>query len=404
MDDHRRELSQFLTLGEEPELHEAIGHLPRGRGILGLLIDQPVPIRLQDVSQHPRSYGFPPGHPPMAGFLGAPIVIREEAWGNLYLTEKQGRGDFDDDDLEAIVVLAEWASIAIDNARLFGTSERRRVQLEHAVGRLEAARNIAFALGDETDLARILTLIVGRARSLVDADSLLIWLIDDDVLRLATHAGSAAPIPGVALTVDGSTSGAALRSGTAVRVDDVSTGLTRSAARSGRWRRRRCRSSPEVAQEALTMVAKHAHAGRVRLRLSATATRLDLTVEDNGRGFATAQPHRAGATACRDARASHDRRRRSARHLRSSRYRHHPDALAAVVARAPDLYRLRVRTGRAGRCSSRLTVRRLGEVIERVAVEVTAPVVEPPRQPPRADGAGGLPQGAWIRLAFVLVV
>ena len=140
LDDERRELAQFLTTGEDPADHAAIGHLPRGRGVLGLLIDRPVPIRLHNVSEHPRSYGFPPGHPPMRSFLGAPIVVRGESWGNLYLTEKQGAEDFDDDDVEAIVVLAEWAAIAIDNARLFGTSERRRVELERAVAGMEAAR------------------------------------------------------------------------------------------------------------------------------------------------------------------------------------------------------------------------------------------------------------------------
>ena len=225
LDDERRELAQFLTAGAEPSLHVAIGDLPRGRGILGLLIDEPVPIRLRDASDHPRSYGFPPGHPPMRSFLGAPIVVRGEAWGNLYLTEKEGADEFDDDDFEAIVVLAEWAAIAIDNARLFGTSERRRAELERAVGGMEAAQDIALALGGETDLDRVLELIVERARALVDSDVLVIWLADRDVLRLAAHAGSGHPRPGAVIPYEGSTSGAALRSAAPVRVDDVSTGL-----------------------------------------------------------------------------------------------------------------------------------------------------------------------------------
>lgn len=222
LDSERTGLAQFHTIGEEPELHDLIGHLPRGRGILGLLIDQPVPIRLQDVSQHPRSYGFPPGHPPMRGFLGAPIVIRGEAWGNLYLTEKLGADDFDGDDLEAIVVLAQWAAIAIDNARLFGTSEQRRVELERAVRGMEAARDIALALGGETDLDRILELIVKRARALVDADALLIWLVEGEDLRIAAHAGNATPPPGVAVPLEGSTSGETLRTGRPLRIDDIS--------------------------------------------------------------------------------------------------------------------------------------------------------------------------------------
>jgi len=233
LDDERRGLTRFLTAGTEPGTHEAIGEPPRGRGILGLLIDQPVPIRLHDVSQHPRSYGFPPGHPPMRSFLGAPIVVRGEAWGNLYLTEKRNAEDFDDDDVEAIVVLAEWAAIAIDNARLYGTSERRRGELERAVGGMEAALDIALALGGETDLDRVLELIVKRARALVESDALLIWLADKDVLRLAAHAGNGTPPLDAEIPFEGSSAGAALRSGRPIRIDDVSRDLIVDPAQFG---------------------------------------------------------------------------------------------------------------------------------------------------------------------------
>src|SRR5262245_56349847 len=111
LDDSRRELGRFITRGIDEETHRAIGDLPRGRGILGLLIDDPHPLRLGDVGDHPRSYGFPPGHPPMRTFLGVPIVIRGEAWGNLYLTEKAGGRAFTAEDEEATVVLADWAAI-----------------------------------------------------------------------------------------------------------------------------------------------------------------------------------------------------------------------------------------------------------------------------------------------------
>ena len=94
LNEQRSELEQFLTSGVDEETHRAIGDLPRGRGVLGTLIEHPEPLRLDDVGQHPSSYGFPAGHPPMHSFLGVPIVIRGEAWGNLYLTEKQG-GPFD---------------------------------------------------------------------------------------------------------------------------------------------------------------------------------------------------------------------------------------------------------------------------------------------------------------------
>ncbi len=91
LNEQRSELEQFLTSGVDEETHRAIGDLPRGRGVLGALIEHPQPLRLADVGQHPSSYGFPAGHPVMRSFLGVPIVIRGQAWGNLYLTEKAGR-------------------------------------------------------------------------------------------------------------------------------------------------------------------------------------------------------------------------------------------------------------------------------------------------------------------------
>ena len=112
--------------------HRAIGDLPRGRGVLGVLIEHPQPLRLADVGDHPRSYGFPTGHPVMRGFLGVPISVRGQTWGNLYLAEKQ-HGDFTEKDEEAAVILADWAAVAIDNARLFEVSEHRRGELERAV-------------------------------------------------------------------------------------------------------------------------------------------------------------------------------------------------------------------------------------------------------------------------------
>jgi signal transduction histidine kinase len=229
LDERRRALSQFHTSGDTPEMHAAIGGLPHGRGVLGVLIDQPQPLRLSNVSSHPRSYGFPPGHPPMGNFLGAPIVIRGEAWGNLYLTEKEGADDFSDGDVEAIVVLAEWAAIAIDNARLFRTSDERRKELEHAVQATEAARDIALAVGGETELPPILELIVKRARALVAADALLIWLVDGDELHLASWAGNADPPKGAVIPVTGSTAGQTLQDGQAQRLDDPQQTLSVSA-------------------------------------------------------------------------------------------------------------------------------------------------------------------------------
>src|SRR5205085_10368233 len=138
---------RFITRGIDEDTHHAIGDLPRGRGILGVLIGEPRPLRIESVGEHPKSYGFPPGHPPMASFLGVPVLIRGQAWGNLYLTEKQGGLQLDAADEESVVILAAWAAIAIENARLYEAVAARRDELEHSTRRIEAARAIAVAVG-----------------------------------------------------------------------------------------------------------------------------------------------------------------------------------------------------------------------------------------------------------------
>lgn len=188
LDEEREELERFIALGVDEETRRAIGHLPRGRGVLGLLIEDPKPLRLDDVGEHPRSYGFPPAHPPMTTFLGVPVLIRGQAWGNLYLTEKQG-GSFDEADEHAAVILAEWAGIAIENARLYGDLEERREALERAVRGLEATTEVARAVGAETNLRRVLETIAKRARALVDARSLAIVLQDAGEVEVLATAG-----------------------------------------------------------------------------------------------------------------------------------------------------------------------------------------------------------------------
>ena len=118
LDASRTSLAQFITVGVDDETHRAIGDLPRGHGILGLLIVDPKPIRLPDLHEHPDSYGFPPNHPPMQSFLGVPVRVRDEVFGNLYLTDKRTAEVFTDVDEELVVALAAAAGIAIENARL----------------------------------------------------------------------------------------------------------------------------------------------------------------------------------------------------------------------------------------------------------------------------------------------
>ena len=120
---HDHELVEFIYEGIDEEMHAQIGHLPEGLGVLGVLIDDPKPIRLDNISHHAASVGFPAHHPPMRTFLGVPVRIRDEVFGNLYLTEKAGGQPFSEDDEVLVQALAAAAGIAIDNARLYEQSK-----------------------------------------------------------------------------------------------------------------------------------------------------------------------------------------------------------------------------------------------------------------------------------------
>jgi signal transduction histidine kinase len=217
-------LEQFLTAGIDDDARRAIGDEPRGRGVLGELIEHPLPLRLADVGEHPRSYGFPAGHPPMRSFLGVPIVIRGKAWGNLYLTEKD-TGEFTPSDEESAVVLADWAAIAIGNARLYEHSERRRSEVEQALRELEATRDVAVAIGGEVSLERVLELIAKRGRALVGARTLVIMLSENDELTVQAAAGHVGTASGVQLSIADSVYGEVLGRRRSERISDVAARL-----------------------------------------------------------------------------------------------------------------------------------------------------------------------------------
>jgi signal transduction histidine kinase len=221
LDEQGAGLERFLTVGIDEETHRAIGDLPRGRGVLGVLIREPRPLRLADVGKHAKSYGFPLGHPPMKSFLGVPILVRGKPYGNLYLTEKEG-GEFDEQDEEAVVVLADWAAIAIENARGYSILEERREELERLVSTFDAGTEIAQALAGGTDLDRILELVVKRGRALTDARSMLVLLEQGDQLVVAALAGDLdQSLVGHRLPIADTVAGQVLRSGEAERLADV---------------------------------------------------------------------------------------------------------------------------------------------------------------------------------------
>lgn len=160
-------LERFVTTGVTPEEHKAIGDPPSGRGILGVLIKEATPLRLADIADDRRSVGFPPNHPPMHTFLGVPVLLRGVAYGNLYLTEKEGAVEFTDDDQELATLLAAQAAVAIENARLYESATRWLRQLE-------SLNEVGNALLSEIELPRLLALIAKRLRELAGARLVLI--------------------------------------------------------------------------------------------------------------------------------------------------------------------------------------------------------------------------------------
>ena len=185
----KTELDRFITVGMSERERAEIGELPRGRGVLGELIRHPVPLRVAEVGEHPRSFGFPLGHPPMHSFLGVPILVCGVAFGSLYLTEKAGGAPFSDADEESATALAEFAGVAIDHARRYTGAAAHRDELARTVATLEATTEITRAVGGETDLDVILELVAKRGRALVSARALLIELVDGSELIVAAAAG-----------------------------------------------------------------------------------------------------------------------------------------------------------------------------------------------------------------------
>jgi signal transduction histidine kinase len=194
LDEERRELERFIYVGIDEQTRARIGALPLGRGVLGELIRDPAPLRLRDIGEHPRSYGFPPGHPPMRSFLGVPIMVRGQAYGNLYLSEAP-EGEFSEADEEAVTILSEWAGIAIFNTRMHAQADEERSTLERAVHALEATTEIARAVGGETQRERVLETVAKRTRALIGCRSLLVLLRYGSRVEVAAAAGECGSAP-----------------------------------------------------------------------------------------------------------------------------------------------------------------------------------------------------------------
>ena len=219
IDESGAALERFITTGIDEGTRTTIGDLPRGRGILGVLIREAKPLRLTHLGDDPRSVGFPPGHPPMDSFLGVPVLLRGVAYGNLYLTEKEG-GEFTDDDLELVTLLAAQAAVAIENARLYESATRwsRQLEILH-----ETVRSVV----DEADITRLLTQVCERLRGLINARVALAVLPTDggDVLRVVAADGEdaelAAGLIGHEFGKDASKVGRVLERQRSARIDSI---------------------------------------------------------------------------------------------------------------------------------------------------------------------------------------
>ncbi len=209
-------LAEFIPVGLSEAEIERIHHWPEGRGLLGALITNPQPMRIADLSRHELSSGFPDGHPPMSSFLGVPIRIRDEVYGNLYLTDKRGGGPFDEEDEAVLVALAAAAGVAIDNARLYDEARRQQRWLT-------ASAEVTSTLLSGRDVSDALELIAQRSLSMSGADLVVLALptADGHQLQVEHAAGDGADeARGLVLPTEGSASGRVLTNGDRLVVDN----------------------------------------------------------------------------------------------------------------------------------------------------------------------------------------
>ncbi|MYW02490.1 GAF domain-containing protein [Streptomyces sp. SID3343] len=212
-----RGLSDFITVGIDEGDRALIGDLPHGRGILGLLIDRPEPLLLDDLTRHRESYGFPPNHPAMHSFLGVPIRVRDEVFGNLYLTEKHGRPDFTIEDEQVVRALAAAAGVAIENARLFESANRREKWIM-------GSADVTTTLLTTQDPDEALAVVAERARYLAEADFAAMYLPQPDGSYLVevTAGVDLAGLGGTSVARD-SPLAEAINAGRTLFIEDMST-------------------------------------------------------------------------------------------------------------------------------------------------------------------------------------
>jgi signal transduction histidine kinase len=211
-----KRLAEFIPVGLTQDEIARIHHWPEGRGLLGLLIDDPRPLRLADISEHQESSGFPDGHPPMRGFLGVPVRVRDEVFGNLYLTNKRGGGEFTEDDEAVLVALGAAAGVAVENARLYEAARRQQRWIQ-------ASAEVTTRLLSGSEPGEVLAGITQQARELSGADLAVLALPTEDgrVLTVSYADGEGAEVTrGLVLPTGRSLSGRVLATGEPMTSDD----------------------------------------------------------------------------------------------------------------------------------------------------------------------------------------
>jgi signal transduction histidine kinase len=284
-------ITEFITTGVSERQRAAIGHIPVGRGILGVLIDDPRPLRLHDIADDPRSVGFPPHHPPMRSFLGVPLLARGRVYGNLYLTDKRDGADFDDGDERALVLLAAQAGVAIENAHLYEEAqdraqrlavleERERIAKELHDGAIQALFAVGMGLQGAAGLAGSQE-VTDRLQHAVEELDRVIRDLRNYIFGLR---------PGVLAdrqldqALQGPVEGFGQRSQVLAVAEIDPEAAAALAGRAG--------EVVQLTREALSNVSRHAEAEscRVSLYRAGDGDRLVLEVDDDGRGFDPARP------------------------------------------------------------------------------------------------------------------
>ncbi|MEW6470898.1 MAG: GAF domain-containing sensor histidine kinase [Actinomycetota bacterium] len=278
-------LAQFVTSGLDEEARRAIGDLPKGHGILGLLIVDPKPLRLPDLREHPDSYGFPPNHPPMRSFLGVPIIVRQQVFGNLYLTDKQSAEVFSDIDEELIVALAGAAAVAIENARLHSRvaelvllEDRERIAKDLHDTVIQRLFATGLSLQGTARLAQKPE-VAARIQDAVEDLDLTVKHIRTVIFGLETASARASGLRERVLTLAGEARGA-LGFAPEVTFDGVIDTVVPDQVG---------RELLATLREALSNVARHAAASKAGVSVAA-GDEVVLRVRDDGRGLPPDRP------------------------------------------------------------------------------------------------------------------